>query len=298
MGPKVKTNAGGQHAQSKTVTAGITPTSDISMTSSLTSITSSIASQPASQLAPTIAVPPTYYIQHTHISIHAAKLDTWSFEKIAELDRGKNNWSDWSFAMKLVLNQHLVSGYLLGTIKAPDAVLEPSMFNNWMLNNIAIVSALCSHVSHEDQWLLKDVTNAKEAWDTLHEHHKKVGPIAQILLIQEDWNPHQGSFPLHCHAQCPVRQTYCSAVQTQAASLLSSSSKDRLFTSTNIHACLNTEQQLLDNEKAHSADITLATSTCPKHGNYSHSREKMCSLCAKCGHTVEGCWQPRGGMAV
>ncbi|KAF8834968.1 hypothetical protein BDN67DRAFT_1015985 [Paxillus ammoniavirescens] len=142
----------------------------------------SIGPQPT---APTLVVPPTYYIQHTPISIHAAKLDTRSFEKIAELDCGKNNWSDWSFAMKLALNQHLVGGYLIGTIKAPEAVLEPGAFNNWTLNNIAIVLALCSRVSHEDQRLLEDITNAKQAWDTLHERHEKVGPIAQILLIQE-----------------------------------------------------------------------------------------------------------------
>ncbi|KIJ14119.1 hypothetical protein PAXINDRAFT_13033 [Paxillus involutus ATCC 200175] len=140
MGPKAETTTGSQHAQSKTVTAGITPASDVSTTSSLTSIASSIGPQ---STAPTLAAPPTYYIQHVPISIHAAKLDTQSFEKIAELDRGKNNWSDWSFAMKLALNQHLVGGYLLGTIKAPNAVLEPNVFNNWMLNNIAIISALC-----------------------------------------------------------------------------------------------------------------------------------------------------------
>ncbi|KAF8836923.1 hypothetical protein BDN67DRAFT_1014283 [Paxillus ammoniavirescens] len=131
------------------------------------------------------AVPPTYYIQHAPISINAVKLNTRSFKKISELDHRKNNWSNWSFAMKLVLNQHLVSGYLVGTIRAPDPLMEPGMCNNWMLNNITIVSMLCSHISHEDQQLLEDVTNVKEAWDTLHEHHKKVGPIAQILLIQE-----------------------------------------------------------------------------------------------------------------
>ncbi|KIK93332.1 hypothetical protein PAXRUDRAFT_12723 [Paxillus rubicundulus Ve08.2h10] len=168
------------------------------------------------------------------ISIHAAKLDTQSFEKIAELDRRKNNWSDWSFAMKLALNQHLVGGYLLGTIKAPDTVLEPSMFNNWMLNNITIVSALCSRVSHEDQ----------------------IGiPTEEVFLSIAMLNALSGKV---------------SAVQTQVASLLSLSSKDRPFTSANIRAQLDTEQQLLDNEKAHSADITLAASMRPKYGSHSH----------------------------
>ncbi|KIK76752.1 hypothetical protein PAXRUDRAFT_168867, partial [Paxillus rubicundulus Ve08.2h10] len=89
-----------------------------------------------------------------------------------------------------------------------------------------------------------------------------------------------------------------SGVQTQVASLLSSSSKDRPFTSADIHACLDTEQQLLDNEKAWSIDVALAASTtCMKHRNYSHGNEKVCLLCTKHGHTINGCWQPGGGMA-
>ncbi|KIK75133.1 hypothetical protein PAXRUDRAFT_153437, partial [Paxillus rubicundulus Ve08.2h10] len=88
-----------------------------------------------------------------------------------------------------------------------------------------------------------------------------------------------------------------SAVQTQVASLLSLSSKDRPFTSADIRARLDTEQQLLDNEKACSADIALAVSTRPKYGGHSHGGEKTCSLCTKRGHNVEGCWQPSGGMA-
>ncbi|KAF8838806.1 hypothetical protein BDN67DRAFT_982250 [Paxillus ammoniavirescens] len=282
MGPKAETTSGGQHVRSKTITAGITPASDVSTTSSLSSIASSIGPQP---MAPTLAVPPTYYIQHAPISIHAAKLNTWSFEKIAELDHGKNNWSDWSFAMKLALNQHLISGYLIGTIKAPDTVLEPGMFNNWTLNNIAIVSALCSRVSHEDQQLLEDVTNVKQAWDTLRERHEKVGPIAQILLIQEVFvkcYSRGQRFSLTSRLESPLKRFYLSiamlnalsgelsAVQTQVVSLLSSSSKDRPFTSADIRACLDTEQQLLDNEKACSADIALAASTHPKYGGHSH----------------------------
>ncbi|KIJ14070.1 hypothetical protein PAXINDRAFT_156290 [Paxillus involutus ATCC 200175] len=225
--------------------------------------------------------------------------------------------------MKLVLNQHLVGGYLLGTIKAPSEVLEPGAFHNWTLNNIAIVSALCSRVSHEDQRLLEDITNAKEAWDTLRERHEKVGPIAQILLIQEVFAKrysHGQRFSLTSSELSElVRRIYrigipteevllsiamlnalsgeLSTVQTQVASLLSSSSKDRPFTSADIHARLDTEQQLLDNEKARSADIALAASTRPKQGGHFHGNEKTCSLCAKRGHTVDGCWQAGGGMA-
>ncbi|KIK71857.1 hypothetical protein PAXRUDRAFT_22731 [Paxillus rubicundulus Ve08.2h10] len=71
MGPKAETSVGGQHTQSKTVTAGITPTRDVSTTNPLTSITSGTGPQPAPLLTPTLtaAVPPTYYIQHAPINM-------------------------------------------------------------------------------------------------------------------------------------------------------------------------------------------------------------------------------------
>ncbi|KIK76491.1 hypothetical protein PAXRUDRAFT_169787 [Paxillus rubicundulus Ve08.2h10] len=152
---------GGHHVCSKTMTTGtvhVTPT---------IGTPSAAHATPSGGSAHTTS--PAYYIQHAPITIQAAKLNTRSFEKIKALDRGKNNWPGWSYVMKLVLNQHLVGGYLTGNVVAPDLLMEPGAYNNWTLNNIAIVSALCLHVSHEDQHLLEDVTNAKEAWDTLRE---------------------------------------------------------------------------------------------------------------------------------
>ncbi|KIJ06694.1 hypothetical protein PAXINDRAFT_91623, partial [Paxillus involutus ATCC 200175] len=316
MGPKVETksegNAGGNHTRSRTVTGTVTPASTSAVITPITTPT------PA---APITASQPAYYIQHAPISVHTAKLDTRSFEKIQELDRGKNNWSDWSFAIKLVLNQHLVGGYLTGAVLAPNPLTEPGAYNNWTLNNIAVVSALCSRVSHEDQRLLEDVTDAKQAWGILRERHEKVGPIAQILLIQEvfakRYTRGQRFSLTSSELSDLVRRIYrigipteevflsiamlnalsgeLNTVQTQVASLLSSSTKDRPFTSADIRARLDTEQQLLDNEKARSADIALAVTH--KHGNHNRGTEKTCSLCGKRGHTVDGCWQPGGGMA-
>ncbi|KAF8836747.1 hypothetical protein BDN67DRAFT_884512, partial [Paxillus ammoniavirescens] len=172
--------------------------------------------------------------------------------------------------IKLVLNQHLVGGYLTGAILARDLLTEPGAYNNWTLNNIAVVSALCSQVSHEDQRHLEDVTDAKQAWGILHEHHEKVGPIAQILLIQEvptkrytcgqhfSLTSSELSDLVHhiYRIGIPTKEVFLSitmlnalsgelnTVQTQVASLLSSSTKDRPFTSANIRAQLDTEQQL------------------------------------------------------
>ncbi|KIK96797.1 hypothetical protein PAXRUDRAFT_137653 [Paxillus rubicundulus Ve08.2h10] len=87
-----------------------------------------------------------------------------------------------------------------------------------------------------------------------------------------------------------------SMVQTQVASLLCLSSKDCPFTSADICACLDTEQQLPDNEKAQASYVALMAT--PAHPKYNHPHsEKTCMLCRKQGHTVEGCWQP-GGVAL
>ncbi|KAF8833218.1 hypothetical protein BDN67DRAFT_1017811 [Paxillus ammoniavirescens] len=43
------------------------------------------------------------------------------------------------------------------------------------------MSVLCSRVSHEDQRLLEDVTNATMAWNTLHERHKKQPPSSTVV---------------------------------------------------------------------------------------------------------------------
>ncbi|KIK76002.1 hypothetical protein PAXRUDRAFT_81475, partial [Paxillus rubicundulus Ve08.2h10] len=222
--------------------------------------------------------------------------------------------------IRLVLNQHLVGGYLTGNIVAPNPLMEPSAHNNWSLNNITIISTICSCVSHEDQHLLENVTNAIMAWNTLCEHHEKVGPIAQILLIQEVFAKcysHGQHFSLIstelselvCRIYrigIPTEEVFLSiamlnalsgklhAVQTQVASLLSSSTTTHPFTSADIWACLDTEQQLLDNEKAHSTDLALAAAT--KFTSHGPS-PKTCSLCGKQGHTIEGCWQTSGGMA-
>ncbi|KIK72426.1 hypothetical protein PAXRUDRAFT_57660, partial [Paxillus rubicundulus Ve08.2h10] len=79
MGPKVETksegNAGGTHTRSRTVTGTVTPASTSAVITPITTPT------PA---APITASQPAYYIQHAPISVHTAKLDTRSFEKIQE----------------------------------------------------------------------------------------------------------------------------------------------------------------------------------------------------------------------
>ncbi|KAG1819726.1 uncharacterized protein BJ212DRAFT_1219647, partial [Suillus subaureus] len=67
----------------------------------------------------------------------------------------------------------------------PDPSLDLSSVGHWDLNNLCIMAALPTCSSSEEQEFLHGYTNAHLAWDALKSCHEKVGPIAQILLIQQ-----------------------------------------------------------------------------------------------------------------
>ncbi|KAG1887385.1 hypothetical protein F4604DRAFT_1527291, partial [Suillus subluteus] len=75
--------------------------------------------------------------------------------------------------------------YILGLVSRPDLSLDPSSAGHWDLNNLCIVAALRTRSSSEENEFLRGFTNANLAWVALKSQHEKVGPIAQILLIQQ-----------------------------------------------------------------------------------------------------------------
>ncbi|KAG0693561.1 hypothetical protein DFH29DRAFT_772007, partial [Suillus ampliporus] len=72
-----------------------------------------------------------------------------------------------------------------GVIPRPDPVTDFAGTGTWDLNNLCIVAALHTRSSPEEQDFLCPFTNAFLAWTALKARHEKVGPIAQILLIQQ-----------------------------------------------------------------------------------------------------------------
>jgi hypothetical protein len=80
---------------------------------------------------------------------------------------------------------NLLEGYTTGTVTCPDAICEPLAARNWDLNNAGIVAALCNCVSPNNKCILDGITMAYRAWNALCSHHQKLGPITQILKIQE-----------------------------------------------------------------------------------------------------------------
>ncbi|KAG1765823.1 hypothetical protein EDD22DRAFT_746682, partial [Suillus occidentalis] len=75
--------------------------------------------------------------------------------------------------------------YILGLIMRPDPSTDPASASHWDLNNLCIIAALRTRSSSEEQEFLRPFTNAYLAWKALKSRHEKVGPIAQILLIQQ-----------------------------------------------------------------------------------------------------------------
>ncbi|KAG2057264.1 hypothetical protein BDR06DRAFT_1037536 [Suillus hirtellus] len=161
-------------------------------------------------------------------------------------------------------------GYLLSIIMYLNDAVDPEGASTWDLNNHCIIAALSTRSCTEDQDFLLPFTNAHAAWKALRSHHKQVGPIAQILLIQTPSAP---------------------------------------YSPTNICSCLELEQQLVDNDKGKgSGDITMVASNKGK-SNHSHPiNQAVCtdceqsmhtSCCTTCGgwwHSAKDCYGKGGAM--
>lgn len=163
------------------------------------------------------------------LKIAAITLSHTNLEKIELLDSGQNNWGTWSAKIHNYLLLKHGGGYLLSVITRPDNVLDPTSATTWDLNNLCIVAALSTRSCIEDQDFLLPFTDAHATWTALKSRHKQVGPIAQILLIQQaftlhyrhserfaltstqltdlarcifHWDPEGRRFPHHPDAQC------------------------------------------------------------------------------------------------
>ncbi|KAH7919708.1 hypothetical protein BV22DRAFT_1022555, partial [Leucogyrophana mollusca] len=111
-----------------------------------------------------------------------------SLKEVPILDRGKKNWQEWSMSLSNLLDTSHLGGYLTGIIPRPDSNIEPRAAQNWDMNNVAVVGAIKLRATLEEQKLLVGVINARKAWGILRDRHVKIGPIAQLLMIQEAFN--------------------------------------------------------------------------------------------------------------
>jgi hypothetical protein len=215
------------------------------------------------------------------LSITAITLSQTDFEKIEVLDQSKNNWNIWSNELQNYLLLKHGGGYLLGIIQQPDGLADPTGASVWDLNNLCIIIALHTHSSTEEQDFLCTNTNAHFAWMALKSCHKNVGPIAQIILIQQSLiikykcteclsttSTHLSNLVHHIYAISLLKEEDFLTIlmlKTMSEDLphvcnhiadsLAISTSSAPYRPPNIRAHLNVKQQLIDSKK--SSDVVM-----------------------------------------
>ncbi|KAG1723198.1 hypothetical protein EDD22DRAFT_853998 [Suillus occidentalis] len=191
--------------------------------------------------------------------------------------------------------------------------------------NITTMSFICASVtaimlSQMDLDKIKILNcNASLAWNALKLHHEKVGPIAQILLIQ------QALTVRYIHSECLstmsttlnklVRCIYAiwilkeedfltimmlnamaddlPHVHNHIADALATSTSSNPYGPSNICSCLDIEQQLIDTEKSKGGDVTLAATS---KGAGTHHERLPCGTCGNSSHPTKDCFGKGGAI--
>ncbi|KIK32504.1 hypothetical protein CY34DRAFT_101373, partial [Suillus luteus UH-Slu-Lm8-n1] len=242
-------------------------------------------------------------------SITVITLSQTDLEKIEILDRSQNNWGVWSDKLQNYLLLKHGGGYLLGVISRPDPVTDFAGAGTWDLNNLCVIAALRTHSSSEEQEFLRPFTNAFLAWTALKARHEKVGPIAQILLIQQAlavrYRRADRLSVTSTQLSDVVRRIYAIGlpkeddfltimmlnamtddlphVRNHIADALATSTSTSAYGPSNIRSRLDVEQQLIDSEKLKASDVAMVASA---KGNRRDARPgKVCSECNVAGHS-------------
>ncbi|KAG2740703.1 hypothetical protein P692DRAFT_20752727 [Suillus brevipes Sb2] len=266
-------------------------------------------------------------------SITVITLSQTDLEKIEILDRSQNNWGVWSDKLQNYLLLKHGGGYLLGVITRPDPVTDFAGAGTWDLNNLCVIAALRTRSSSEEQEFLRPFTNAFSAWTALKARHEKVGPIAQILLIQQALAVHyrrtERLSVTSTQLSDVVRRIYAIRlpkeddfltimmlnamtddlphVRNHIADALATSTSTSPYGHTNIRSRLDVEQQLLDSEKLKSSsEVAMVASgkgnrrnahpgkVCSECNTVGHS--SCCKTCSSWGHVAKECFARGGAM--
>jgi gag-polypeptide of LTR copia-type len=266
-------------------------------------------------------------------SVTVITLSQTDLEKIEILDRSQNNWGVWSDKLQNYLLLKHGGGYLLGIIAHQNPVSDPSGAATWDLNNLCVIAALHTRSSSEEQEFLRPFTNTFLAWSALKACHKKVGPIAQILLIQQAltirYRRSERLSSTSTQISDLVRRIYVIGlpkeddfltimmlnamtdnlphVRNHIADALSTSTSTTIYRPSNIHSRLDVKQQLINTKKLKGpGDLAMVTSS---KGNrrdalpgktYSEcnvaGHSFCCTTCGSWGHLVKDCFSKGGAM--
>lgn len=250
-------------------------------------------------------------------SVTAVTLSQTDLEKIEILDQSKNNWGVWSDKMQNYLLLKHGGAYILGLVTRPNPLLDPTGAGLFDLNNLCIIAALRTRSTTEEQEFLRKHTDAHAAWEDLKARHEQVGPIAQILLIQQvlslRYRRRERLASTSTQLSDLVRRIYAVGlpseedflvimmlnamseelphVRNHVADTLAISSSTTAYGPSHIRSHLDVEQQLINTETAKgSPDVALAVT------KGSSPTRPSCGNCGKTGHVVKDCFGKGGAM--
>jgi len=210
--------------------------------------------------------------------------------------------------------------YILRERTKPSRNTEPQAYENWVENDCFAFTTIAMNISDDNEAELDMNTGSKAAWDTLQERHLNEGPIWQVDLLRTTLNIkfRMGTpLPQTCREICDaVNQAFAMGdftadlfccitiinsledfphIHSSILRNLCTSSKEKQYTSKDIHHYLESEQTLhAAMEKPQLAsDITLSA----RMSNTRLSHVPTCSNCKCLGHTNLYCISPGGGMA-
>jgi len=245
-----------------------------------------------------------------------------SWGTTALLDKTSNNYAVWSHHIIRILRlSSSLDLYLDSSFSAPDSRLKPRANHNWKINDAAVQAFLLMKCAPSEHPFVENCVSSHDIWSTLQKRHVYQGPMSQVTLIQEALSVHYSSSTPFADTTLILRDLnrriwdmgapnsegfLCilmllalsadeslSSVHDAIVSGLSSSTSDRTYTSAEIVARLDFEQQA---RSVHTVPV-LAEAHVAKGAGSSDSKQSICSNCKKACHTAEFCIQPGGGMA-
>lgn len=244
--------------------------------------------------------PPATNQRKDHSSLKAITITQSDCSKVkTTLEQSSNNWHIWCHDILRLINLSKANGYIKGTVPRPDERIHPDDATMWDDNNLCIVAAIASCADAKEQEFLRDYTDAHLAWEALRERHEMIGPISQILLIQclhavryrKNERFSKTSHQIHELARriysmgMPDEDTFVLIymmnalseelphVRDHIADYISRSSAQDPYTPTLAMACLDTEQQLVENAHAVSQPLTLVAQQKPTHKDNCNPKE-------------------------
>ena len=116
----------------------------------------------------------------------------------AKLDKNLGNYKECHAKHHLTITG-LIS-YALGTTRAPGP-MELIATENWNANDNLTQAVILSTLSKDEWDFAESLQGAKACWDGLIARHQNEGPIRQVQLLQEAFEPaiHKNNpFDHHC----------------------------------------------------------------------------------------------------